>query len=671
MPNRDYWLERFKQLEDAQNQQGILCYEEIEEQYRQVQKQLEGQIDAWYGRFAANNNITIQEARQILRGKDLEEFKWSVQDYIRYGRKNADNGAWEKQLENASARYHISRLEALKLQTQQSLEIMFGNQLDRVDAGMKRIYLDGYYHTAYELQKGFRIGWDIAGLDQVQIEKVIRKPWAVDGKNFSERIWGNKAKLISEVHKELTQNIMLGADPQKAIDAIAKKMNTSKYNAGRLVMTEEAYFSSAAQKDCFNDLGVEQYEIVATLDSHTSEICQEMDGKVFPMKDFGPGITAPPFHVFCRSTTVPHFDENFGQVGKRAARDEKTGKTYYVPADMTYKEWKESFVEGGDKSGLQEASPDDTIKAQEKVKQVAEELKVENFPSSFTEKGELKNTQALVDYVNSLEGADANVIALFNRMGKLESIESNGIPFKISHAKKHAVSTSTYCKTGEMADVTLIIPKLQGDDLAGQVNTILHEEMHLMDLYGRQDPIKSDNWFSESRQSLVDTLKNTSSDMSDDVKKLFAEHNAKWEEVSSTVCNKYTAQITALNDSMKNGTFQGTYIDYRKQYKKLCSLLESEHDYECRNIMGGGIGNLQDIYDALSGGSFSNNHIVKYGHNGSYYNSVESRVRETIANYAALSVTRPDLIDLLRADKPELVAELDATIAELLKKVGD
>ena len=42
-----------------------------------------------------------------------------------------------------------------------------------------------------------------------------------------------------------------------------------------------------------------------------------------------------------------------------------------------------------------------------------------------------------------------------------------------------------------------------------------------------------------------------------------------------------------------------------------------------------------------------------------------------IANDAALSVTRPDLIALLRADKPELVAELDATIVELLKKAGD
>lgn len=116
-------------------------------------------------------------------------------------------------------------------------------------------------------------------------------------------------------------------------------------------MTEEAYFSSAAQKDCFYDLDVEKYEIVATLDSYTSEICRSLDGKVFPMKDFEPGVTAPPFHVWCRSTTVPYFDENFGQTGERAARG-ADGKTYYVPADMTYEEWKKTFVDGGDKPGF-------------------------------------------------------------------------------------------------------------------------------------------------------------------------------------------------------------------------------------------------------------------------------------------------------------------------------
>ena len=352
MKNSEYWKLRFEQLEQAQNGQGAAAFAEIERQYKEAQKQIEGQIARWYQRFADNNGITLAQARQYLKGAALKEFQWDVQDYIKYGQDNALMGGWMKELENASAKYHISKLEALKIQTQQSLEVMFSKQMGTVTGAMGDIFESGYYHTAYELQKGFNIGWDIAGLDQSQIEKVLSKPWAVDGKNFSERIWTNKEKLISELHGELTQNIMLGADPQKAIDSLAKKMNTSRQNAGRLIMTEEAYFSSAAQRDCFNDLDVEQYEIVATLDSHTSDICRSLDGKHFPMKDFQAGVTAPPFHVYCRSTTVPYFDENFGDIGERAARDEETGKTYYIPDDMNYEDWKQTFVDGGDKSGF-------------------------------------------------------------------------------------------------------------------------------------------------------------------------------------------------------------------------------------------------------------------------------------------------------------------------------
>lgn len=352
MKNADYWAQRFTQLEDAQNQQGADALKKIEAQYRQTQKQLEAQISTWYQRFAKNNGITLAEARQWLTGKDLKEFKWDVQDYIKYGQDNALSGGWMKELENASAKYHISKLEALKIHTQQSLESLFSKQGLTVSGALSDVYTSGYYHTVYELQKGFNIGWDIAGIDEAQLEKVLAKPWAADGYNFSERIWKNKDKLISEVHNELSQNIMLGADPQKAIDALAKKMNTSKHNAGRLVMTEEAYFSSTAQKEAFQELGVEQFEIVATLDSHTSEICRMMDGKHFPMTDFQPGATAPPFHVYCRSTTVPYFDDDFGQIGERAARDEETGKTYYIPDDMKYQDWEDTFVNGGDKSGF-------------------------------------------------------------------------------------------------------------------------------------------------------------------------------------------------------------------------------------------------------------------------------------------------------------------------------
>lgn len=364
MNNGEYWQKRFELLEQAAHQQGVQCYADIEKQYRQAQKQLEGQIAAWYQRFASNNGVTLAEAKRMLNAKELAELKWDVNQYIQYGQENAINGTWVKQLENASARFHISRLEALKLQTQQSIEVMFGNQLDSIDSTMRNVYKSGYYHTAYEIQKGVGVGWDFSALDDKQISKVINKPWAVDGKNFSERIWGNRQKLVNELNNTLTQNIILGKDPQKAIDEIARKMNTSKTNAGRLVMTEEAFFSSAAQKDCFTELDVEQFEIVATLDSHTSDICRGMDGKHFKMSEWKVGETALPFHVHCRSTTIPYFDDEFDAVGERAARNEETGKTYFVPGNMTYKEWDKAFVQG-DKSDLQEINPDDTIKTEE------------------------------------------------------------------------------------------------------------------------------------------------------------------------------------------------------------------------------------------------------------------------------------------------------------------
>jgi SPP1 gp7 family putative phage head morphogenesis protein len=351
MTNAEYWKQRFTQLEAAQNRKGATAYLEMEKQYKAAQNELEAQIARWYQRFADSNGISLAQAKQWLKGQDLAEFKWDVKEYIKYGKENAINGAWMQELENASSKFHISRLEALQIQTQNSLETMFAQQVGTMKKALSDVYASGYYHTAYAVQQGFGLGWDIAGLDQAQIEKVLSKPWAVDGYNFSTRIWNSKTKLIGEVHNELSKNLLTGADPQKAIDSLAKKMGTSKSNAGRLVMTEQAYFSSAAQKDCFNDLDVEEYEIVATLDSHTSDICRSLDGKVFKMSDYKPGVTAPPFHVYCRSTTAPHFKDNF-DIGERAARG-ADGKTYYVPDDVTYSEWKKAFVDG-DKGGFTE-----------------------------------------------------------------------------------------------------------------------------------------------------------------------------------------------------------------------------------------------------------------------------------------------------------------------------
>ena len=402
MTNADYWKQRFTQLEAAQNRKGAAAYAEIERQYRTAQKEIEAQIARWYQRFADANGISLAQARQWLKGDDLAEFKWSVQDYIKYGKENAINGAWVQELENASAKFHVSRLEALKIQTQNSLEKMYAQQSGTLTRAFSDVYRSGYYHTAFTVQQGVGIGWDISGLDQSQIEKVLSKPWAVDGYNFSTRIWNNKTKLIGEVHNELSKNLLTGADPQKAIDSLAKKMNTSKSNAGRLIMTEEAYFSSAAQKDCFNSLDVAEYEIVATLDSHTSDICRSLDGKVFKMADYQPGVTAPPFHVWCRSTTAPHFKENF-DVGERAARG-TDGKTYYVPDNVTYSEWKKAFVDG-DKAGFEEVSKKH-FQRTEKV----EPAKKRNYDSDLAQKIGKEHFNNVRDRVESCKNDDLRAV---------------------------------------------------------------------------------------------------------------------------------------------------------------------------------------------------------------------------------------------------------------------
>lgn len=342
MKSSNYWKNRFEQLEDSLHKNAIDVFNENKRNFEIAQKEIEKEIAVWYQRFATNNEISITEAKKWLNVSELKELKWDINEYIKYGRENDITSAWMKELENASAKYHISRLEALKLQTRQTIEALYQNELTLVDTMVNKTYSDGYYRTCYEIQKGFNIGWDIGTIDQRKLEKIISTPWSTDGKNFSDRIWQSRSQLISEVQNELTRTCLLGTSPDKAINNIAKKFNTSKNQAGRLIMTEQAYFSSLSQKEAFNELDVEKFENVATLDSHTSAICQDMDGTVFDMKDYEPGVTAPPFHPYCRTVTVPYFEDEY-EPGERAAKDEN-GKTYYVSSDMKYKDWKKQYA---------------------------------------------------------------------------------------------------------------------------------------------------------------------------------------------------------------------------------------------------------------------------------------------------------------------------------------
>lgn len=355
MRNREYWQKRFSAVEEMRNKRGRLTVDQIAPHFDRAQAAIDKEIRVWYQRFADNNGISLAEAKKLLRQNELDELKWDIEEYIKRGQENAVSQKWLKELENASAKFHISRLEALKLRTQNAAENAFAAEQNRLTDRLMDTWKEDYYRTAFEVQKGFSLGFDVAQVDENRVNKLLDTPWTADGQTFSDRIWKSKAQLLDSVSSELTQMCILGKAPDDAIAAIAKRMNVAKSQAGRLVMTENAYFGSVAQQQCYKDLDVEQYQIVATLDSRTSDICRHFDGRVFDMKDYEPGVTAPPFHVYCRSCTVPYFADN-DENGMRAARNAE-GKTYYVPASMTYGEWQEKYVQTGGKQPEPVAQP--------------------------------------------------------------------------------------------------------------------------------------------------------------------------------------------------------------------------------------------------------------------------------------------------------------------------
>ena len=659
MRNAEYWRGRFSILEENAHKQSDQYLRNLEDMFMDAQRTVQADIERWYGRFATNNGISLTEARKLLTTGQLEEFHWTVEQYIKVGQQNNLSAEWLKKLENASAKFHVSRLEAIQLQIQQQIELLYGNQLDGVDSLLKQIVSDGYTHGAFTIQKGLGLGWDITALNRKKLETLLSKPWTTDGRTFSDRIWLKKRELVGTVHKELTQGLLRGDSPQKITDAIKNRFKVSRYQAGRLVHTETTYFNAISTKQVYQDLGVQSVEILETLDSHTCPLCQPLDGTVIPLAQYEPGVTVPPFHPNCRGTTCPHYND---MEGERAARNAE-GKVYYVPANMTFTQWKKAFVDGV-KDGLTVA----TVGAIMKAKRELEPLKAEMFPEYLTDKKERKNTQVLIDYVNGCENADPDVVALYSKMGAMENIRANGIPMKVSHGKGYAVNYRYYSRNDQLADVELIIPKLAGDDLTGQVVTTLHEEMHLMDMFNRSDPAKYSGWFSSSHAKLSSFFQKSNTDIADDIDSLFEAFDKECKRITAEINAELRTATSALTDQYYARSI--SYSDYKKAFNKLKREASEQIDYQCRNAMGGGISSLEDIYDALSGGSARDAGLVRYGHGSKYYRDIGKRAEETLANYGALSVVRPDLIEMLRKDKPELVEALEEVIQDMLKKAG-
>lgn len=395
MSKNNYWQDRFIEEEERLNKIAGDEFRRQQLEYERAISMLNKDIEVWYNRIAKNNDVSLAEAKKMLNDKELKEFKWTLDEYIKHGKENGIDKNWNKELENASARVHIERLEAMKLQVRGEIEKLYNDRESGFESYLKNLYKDQYNRTAFQIAKGTRVGTNIYSLNDKLVNTVIKKPWASDGKHFSDRIWEDKEKLLNALHTEMTQAFIRGDKLDTIIEKVVKRMNTSRSNVARLVYTESAAYASKARIKTYEDLNIERYEIVATLDSRTSEICQGLDGKVFEFKDYEIGTTAPPFHVNCRTTTAPYFEDEKEE--KRAARD-RDEKTYYVPSDMTYDEWLKKYQ----KNEVEKTGNDGIIELT-KLKEVMTGKDYEEY-KSILNKCPNENIKALYnEHFNSLD----------------------------------------------------------------------------------------------------------------------------------------------------------------------------------------------------------------------------------------------------------------------------
>lgn len=346
MTNKDYWQRRFERLEQREMDKADQAMAELKKVYEYTLRQLRDEVIEWYNRYADENGLSLADARKQLDARELKAFKLTLKEYEKLAKQQDLSDEYIKMLDQASIRARLSRSQMLYIKTANYVEQLAKEQEINLTELLKDVYEDSYYRAAYETQSMQGAYDTFSEVPKTSVEKTISRPWAEDGKDFSKRIWDNKTKLLNTLQSEITRTLIAAEGTTRLAGRIANRFNVSFSNARRLAETETAYVQETARMDTWQKLHVAKYELIATLDSRTSPICRDMDGKVFDRVGAKPGVTMPPFHCYCRTTTAPYIEGiTDDDDSTRAARDPDTGRTVQVPGKMKYGDWKAVFVD--------------------------------------------------------------------------------------------------------------------------------------------------------------------------------------------------------------------------------------------------------------------------------------------------------------------------------------
>lgn len=342
MKSKDYWTKRkanliYEQMDKAEKQA-----DKFDEIYKQSKAYLDKQINKVFDKFQRDYGLSERDARQVLKNmkdqKDLAKLRKVLE-----ARPNDPNiQRLLADLDSPAYAYRMKRLEHLNDDLDRMRDSIYHSEKTGSDAFYSDLMKDSYYKATFDLQQQTELAYSFSNLPETEIKRLRGLKWT--GEAYSDRIWSNTGALASSVKDELLVSLMTGRSTRDTSQAIAERFRAGQNNARRLVRTESAFFHNQMELLSYEDAEITKYKFVAVLDRRTSHICQEHDNKVYDTDKAVSGVNYPPLHPWCRSTTIAHDDDIDYSKLERRARNPKTGKVEYVPADMSYKEWYSRYV---------------------------------------------------------------------------------------------------------------------------------------------------------------------------------------------------------------------------------------------------------------------------------------------------------------------------------------
>lgn len=288
--NKTYWLKRSEELDKVATKVEKEVMKELSALYRDAFRSIEKEVNDFMMKYAVDHKLDYATVTQMLTPIDLAEYNQKIEElYAMY--RDTGSEYIKIEIDRLNARAKITRLQALQDAINVELtKVTHEYQMTLEDT------LIGLFTEQYK-EVSDLLGIMAPVINREAIKTIIEYPYA--GKMFSDRIWDNKDALVKHIKQNLTAGIIRGDSIQKMSRQLKKDLNVLYYQAERLVRTETNHAMNQGHLKGYADSGVvEKYEFLAAIDSRTSKLCKNQNGKVYKLSDATVGVNYPPLHPF-------------------------------------------------------------------------------------------------------------------------------------------------------------------------------------------------------------------------------------------------------------------------------------------------------------------------------------------------------------------------------------